>query len=110
MMSINKIVHKAGDLAIIEALRRMEEAAGEEDMIFRIGGDEFCILTDSDSQEKAESVAGKIRGQNDKTFQYEGQEIPLSMHVVTARYEGGRLNYGDLFTKLHTAIREGKQQ
>lgn len=110
MMSINKIAHKAGDLAIIEALRRMEEAAGEEDMIFRIGGDEFCILTDSDSQEKAESVAGKIRGQNDKTFQYEGQEIPLSMHVVAVRYEGGQLNYGGLFTKLHSAIREGKQR
>lgn len=110
MMSINEIAHKAGDLAIIEALRRMEEAAGEEDMIFRIGGDEFCILTDSSSQERAESTAEKISGQNEKTFCYEEQEIPLSLHVVTAKYEGERLNYVGLFTKLHSAICEGKQR
>ena len=28
-------------------MERMSAAAGENDVVFRIGGDEFCILTDS---------------------------------------------------------------
>lgn len=38
MMSYNEISRKAGDLAILEQIRRMMEASGEEDVIFRIGG------------------------------------------------------------------------
>ena len=41
MISINEISYKAGDLAILEQIRRMTAAAGEEDIVFRIGGDEF---------------------------------------------------------------------
>ena len=39
LIPINEISNKAGDLAILESLRRMEAVAGAEDVIFRIGGD-----------------------------------------------------------------------
>ena len=38
---------------ILEAMRRMEDAAGEEDIVFRIGGDEFVLLTASEKEEYA---------------------------------------------------------
>ena len=47
LIPINEISRKAGDLAILEAMKRISEAAGEEDVMFRIGGDEFVLLTNS---------------------------------------------------------------
>ena len=39
-----------GDMAILETMQRMCDAAGEEDIVFRIGADEFVMLTDSKEQ------------------------------------------------------------
>lgn len=109
LVPINDISHKAGDLAILETLRRMEEAAGAEDVIFRIGGDEFVMLTASAEQGYAEGVAEKISEMNGRSFAFEGQEIPLSLHIGTARYQGRNLKYNELFSELHTAIIESKK-
>ncbi len=68
MMRINEISHRAGDLAIIEAMERMSAAAGEGDLVFRIGGDEFCILTDSREESYAEGIAEAIRARNGESF------------------------------------------
>ncbi len=44
LIPINEISHKAGDLAIITSMKRVEQAASNEDIVFRIGGDKFVIL------------------------------------------------------------------
>lgn len=107
---INDISRKAGDLAILEALNRLSAEAGEEDMVFRIGGDEFCVLTDSADRQHAEELCRRIRVHNDETFEYEGRRIPLSLYAVPARFDGAHLKYDELFTQLHLAIRGGKQE
>ena len=109
LVSINNISRKAGDLAILETFRRMEEATDSEDVIFRIGGDEFAILTASEERGYAEKVAEKISDMNGQSFAYEGQEIPLSLYVGITRYQGRALKYNELFNELHVAIRESKK-
>ena len=108
MMNINDISYKAGDLAILEQMRRMTAAAGEEDIVFRIGGDEFCILTASNEITYAEQIADKIRHMNDQTFLYEDQEIPLTLHVAVARLQRSQ-RYEEVFADLHNALRAGKK-
>ncbi len=83
MIPINAISIKAGDLAILEQMRRLTVSAGEEDIVFRIGGDEFCVLTASNDAAYARQIAEKIRKMNNQTFLYENQEIPLTLHVNT---------------------------
>ena len=97
-----------GDLAIIEAMERMSAAAGEGDVVFRIGGDEFCILTDSREKAYAEGVAQAIRAKNGETFSGEGREVSLILHTTAVRLELSRLRYDELYTGLHQAIQEGK--
>lgn len=109
LIPINEISYKAGDLAIIEAMRRMEVAAGEEDIIFRIGGDEFCMLTASEDAGYAEALAEQIRSYNGETFAYEDKQIPLGLYVVVTRLEGNNIRYNELFTELHMAIKDGKE-
>jgi len=108
LIPINEISHKAGDLAILESMRRMERAAGEDDIIFRIGGDEFCMLTASEEAAYAEKVADKIRGWNGDTFTYEEQQIPLRLHVAVTKFNNSNIRYNELFTELHMAIRNCK--
>lgn len=105
---INEISRKAGDLAILEAMKRLSDCAGEEDVVFRIGGDEFAILTNTADLEKAEAIAEKIRAKNGEPVCYEEHKIPLSLHVaVTAM--AAKLRYSELFTGLHVALDEEKE-
>ena len=107
MIPINEISRKAGDLAILEQMRRMSAAAGEEDIVFRIGGDEFCILTASSEAAYANQIADRIRSMNEQTFSYEDRAIPLTLHVaVVSLKECSR--YEEVFAGLHNAIRESK--
>ncbi|MGN1084968.1 MAG: helix-turn-helix domain-containing protein [Lachnospiraceae bacterium] len=108
LLPINEIGRKAGDMAILEALRRMEQEAGDEDVVFRIGGDEFTLLTNSDDVTYAESVAERIRACNGKPIVYEGREIPIGLHIAVTKLSSERIRYSELFEQLHNAIEEVK--
>lgn len=108
LMPINEIAYKAGDLAIIETMKRMEKEAGEEDIVFRIGGDEFVMLTGSEDIKYAEEICERIRKYNGQTFEFEEKEIPLNLHVAIVKFEGSNLRYRDLFEQLHITIMENK--
>lgn len=108
LIPINEISDKAGDLAILEQMRRMTAASGEDDVVFRIGGDEFCILTASSDRAYAQEVADKVCKMNCKTFSYENQEIPLELYVSVTRLEQCQ-HYDELFAGLHHTIRQNKE-
>ena len=105
---INEISHKAGDLAILESLERMQQEAGDNDIVFRIGGDEFAMLTASSDIEYANDVCQRIKARNGENISFEGKDIPLNLHVGIIKFDGKYLRYRDLFEQLHTAILESK--
>ena len=109
LVPINEISHKAGDMAILESLRRMEAEAGDEDVIFRIGGDEFVMLTGSEDVAYAEAAAERIRKYNGEPIVFEGREIPLRLHIAVTKSSSGQVRYKDLFEQLHSAIMEVKR-
>ncbi len=108
LVPINDIFHKAGDLAILECMNRMLAASSDTDVVFRIGGDEFALLTDSTDISYAEQIAEKIRECNGQTFRYEEQDIPLNLHISITRLESSHVKYNELFTSLHLAIKDSK--
>jgi AraC family transcriptional regulator len=107
LIPINEISHKAGDLAIITSMKRMEHAAGPDDIVFRIGGDEFVILTGSSDEVYAKKICEEILSHNNECISWEGKEIPLALYVKALCYEGGTiLRYSDFFTMLHNELSE----
>ena len=108
LIPINEISNLAGDLAIVTALERMQNAAGEDDIVFRIGGDEFCMLTSHTEEDYADAVMQKIESQNGKPFCWEGREIPLSLYITKTKVPLHTPRYDDLFTDLHNAIRDAR--
>ena len=108
MIPINEVSYKAGDLAIIETMERMQKEAGEEDIVFRIGGDEFVMLTNSEDIKYAQDICERIKTYNEQTFDFEDKKIPLSLHIGAVKFEGKNLRYRDLFEQLHMAIERNK--
>lgn len=108
LIPINEISRKAGDLAIIASMRRISDAAQDEDILFRIGGDEFVLLTNTTDSQQAESIADVIRKQNGTPFTYNDQSIPLSLYVSTTKLSSNNIKYDELFTTLHSVIEHNK--
>ena len=106
LLGMNEISRKLGDMAILEAMKRLYDVAGEEDMVFRIGGDEFCLLTNSPDIGYAKQIVDNIRRRNGENFIYEGKEFPLSLYTSVTQFEGNILKYDELFKELHRAIKE----
>lgn len=109
LIPINDVSYKAGDLAILESLKRMEKEAGAEDIVFRIGGDEFVMLTASEDVLYAEDICKRIKAYNGQPIIYEGKDIPLNLYVGAVKFEGSDLRYKDLYVQLHDKIVEFKK-
>lgn len=108
LIGANNISHKMGDMVILEALRRIDRAAGDEMLTLRIGGDEFALVTDLTDEEKAMSLAEEILSHNGEIVTCDGQEYPVSLWCAVTRIPKS-LRYGEFFTAMHSAINESKK-
>ena len=77
LVPINEISHKAGDLAILEEMKRMNAVAGPDDIVFRIGGDEFTLLTNSEDIDYARKLCDQIRAFYSAALGHPGQQRRL---------------------------------
>lgn len=110
MIKINEVSRKAGDIAILTSMQWMNDAAGEEDVVFRIGGDEFALLTNSTDIAYAEMVAEKIRQHNGQAIPYAEQEVPLTLYTGVTKLTEGTVRYCELFEGLHKTIQSSKYE
>lgn len=68
LMEINDTLGRAaGDLAIAECARRIDQARTPDMLMFRIGGDEFILLTGMENKADAAALAGQILSRNGET-------------------------------------------
>ena len=110
LIPINDISRAAGDLALIEAMNRLNSVAGENDIVFRIGADEFVLLTDSKDMEHINKLASEIEGKNGDTFAYEGKDIPLSLYVlVSTLNKGAHGDCGEMFNQFQQVVNDFKK-
>jgi AraC family transcriptional regulator len=110
LIPINDISRAAGDLALIEAMNRLNSVAGENDIVFRIGADEFVLLTDSKDMEHINKLASEIEGKNGDTFAYEGKDIPLSLYVlVSTLNKGAHGDCGEMFNQFQKVVNDFKR-
>lgn len=83
LMDINTTYgHMAGDLAIAECIRRIDNAREEGMRFFRIGGDEFILLTGSTDKAVAQQMAEKITAANEQPITFDHQEIPVALRYA----------------------------
>jgi diguanylate cyclase (GGDEF)-like protein len=71
--------HAEGDSLLIDTARRWSEVLRAEDVLARIGGDEFALLMPACTQRDASAVIGRIRKDN---------PVPYSCSVGLAAWDG----------------------
>lgn len=106
---INCISRAAGDLAIVESARRIDEARDDDMLMFRIGADEFALVTGLENLHEAEKIAEKVLCLNGNEIELNGRKIPLSLRAAYTKIPHETLRYSDFFSSMHKAIEECKK-
>lgn len=102
--NVNKTYgHDAGDKVIVECLHRIDRECADGMMMFRIGGDEFVMMTGLSDRAEAEALAMKVLSHNGETVEWNGAEIPVNMRAGAVLLKSGRLSYSELFAELVSA-------
>lgn len=100
---------EAGDKAILECLRRIDSLSDDSCILFRIGGDEFALVTSYSDLADARELAARITALNDSPITHNNLELPIGMRVGCARIVGTNVRYKDLYNDLYKAIEGAKE-
>ncbi len=102
---VNKNIGRgAGDLVIREAFARIDAAAGENMTAFRIGGDEFALVTGQTQKREVIETANKVLSKNGGTVDFEGREITVSLRAGAVLLRSEHLRYSELFDRFQKTI------
>lgn len=96
----------AGDKVILECLHRIDEQCTEGMLMFRIGGDEFVMVTGLSEKAEVQTLADRILSQNGNSVNHEGIEIPVSMRAGAVLLNNGTPRYQELFSRLVSVTSE----
>lgn len=104
LMEINDTFgHEAGDKVILECLHRIDRECADGMIMFRIGGDEFVMLTGLSDKAAVSGLAHRILSHNGETVEHNGMDIPVNMRAGAVMLKTGKLSYSELFTELVSA-------
>lgn len=102
--------HKVGDSLLIEAAHRFQSVLRGEDLLARIGGDEFVVvLQDLDGQFQVETVAQKLMQQGNDPVEIANASLPLGMSIGIASYPRDGDDFDQLLSRADTAMYGSKQ-
>ncbi len=99
----------AGDKAIAESFKRIDECANGNMLLFRIGGDEFVLLTGYENRTDAEELAKNVLSKNSQPIIYEDKEIPISLWVGGMKLKSYSLRYAELYPALMNTVNQSKE-
>ena len=104
LMEINDTLgHDAGDKVILECLHRIDRECTDGMMMFRIGGDEFVMMTGLSDKSAVEALAKRVLSHNGECVPHNGTEIPVNMRAGAVLLKSGKLSYSELFAELVSA-------
>lgn len=108
LMVINDdLGREAGDKAILEAFRRINENAEENMICLRLGGDEFAMITESNDTAAVISIAEKVLAQNGGKVPYSGGEVSVSLRCGAIMI-GEHLKYSVLCSDFNTVMEKAR--
>lgn len=97
--------HEAGDFVLAETTKRLTQCVGKNDLVARIGGDEFTVLlTDINSKLDAENVARRIVTRLQEPLTLAGQPLHISCSVGIALFPADGKDADELLRRADMAL------
>jgi diguanylate cyclase (GGDEF)-like protein/PAS domain S-box-containing protein len=107
--------HATGDLLLRAVAPRLRQCLAADDVVARVGGDEFTVIMDSGAKgkgiaEKTQRILDSLR----QPFEVNGHELFLSASIGISLYPGDGMEAGTLVqhadAAMYRAKREGRGQ
>jgi len=109
----NSMGHALGDGVLAAVARRLEEVAGDVDLMARFGGDEFlALVTDAagDAERKAAAFVGRVQAALSSPFPVDGAEVFLDASVGMSLNTFGVDDPDDLLAHAEAAMYQAKRR
>jgi AraC family transcriptional regulator len=100
--------YAVGDIVIAESFARIERELDNRMFLFRIGGDEFAVVTTLESVADAEALARKITAHNGTVVKAIEHEIPLSLRIGISKIPGEALSYQKSLEILSKSVAQAR--
>ena len=102
--------HSHGDELLIQVARRLCDNIRAEDLVSRIGGDEFLVILDSPATvEQARETANRLRQCLRTPFLIEGTEFYVTASIGLAAGDGNAFDVETLIRDADTAMYQAKE-
>lgn len=102
--------HATGDVVLREVASRLQAGTRGQDIVFRLGGDEFLILLPGLGPERPpERVARHVLAALNETYIVDGTELSLSASIGISLYPDNADDVDTLITQADAAMYEAKQ-
>ena len=105
----DKYGHVVGDEAIKNLAHMIQNVAGENNIVFRIGGDEFVVIVQSNALEFSKKIAEQIRHKASQiSMEFKGKSYPaltMTLGVVELQEQDAE----SLLKAADEAMYEGKK-
>lgn len=103
--------HQIGDLLLIQVAQRVQNAIRQSDILARMGGDEFTIITESYGDKATlEKICENIIQQFETDFEVEEHSIHISISIGVAIYPKDSSDSEDLLKMADLAMFQAKKQ
>ena len=103
--------HPTGDALIVDVAKRILSAVRGNDVVARIGGDEFAILLDGENvYDMAQNVAQKVLTLLHQTFVIDEHHLNIGVSIGIATSNGEKLTASDIMKSADIAMYEVKER
>ena len=91
-------------MVLARTAARIERHLSEDMLLFRVGKDEFAVVTGLYDKEKADSLAAQLMEENGKAVEACGKNVPLGLRAAVLQIPEGGLSYRELLDDMHRSL------
>jgi diguanylate cyclase (GGDEF)-like protein/PAS domain S-box-containing protein len=103
--------HDVGDVLLAEVARRLKQAVRQEDIVCRLGGDEFTVyVEDFDDPQSLSGTAQRLVDAASEPYQISGHDIFVTASVGISIYPNDGTTISELVKNADTAMYKVKEQ